>query len=70
VIDARPDFHWVLDHLLVDGCWLSARLTDTGTTRVGRSVRTQEPAVYRAAGGRIVQTWGDLAHRRLIGKTG
>jgi hypothetical protein len=37
VIEAFPDFHWDLRHLLVDGCWLGARLADTATTPAGRS---------------------------------
>ena len=31
VIEAFPDYHWDLQHLLVDGDWLSAHLIDTGT---------------------------------------
>lgn len=65
VVEAFPDFHWDLRHLLVDGCWLSAHLVDTGTTPTGRSLRLQEFALYRVAGGRIVQCWGDLERRRL-----
>jgi predicted ester cyclase len=68
VVDAFPDFHWRLEHLLVDGEWLSARLTDTGThtgtfldiPATGQSVSVQELAVYRLADGRIVECWGDL----------
>jgi predicted ester cyclase len=59
-VEAFPDFHWDLRHLLVEGCWLSARLADTGTTPAGRSVRTRELAMYRVVGGRIVEVWGDL----------
>jgi len=32
VVQAFPDFHWDLQHLLVDGEWLSTRLFDTGTS--------------------------------------
>ncbi|WP_241998108.1 MULTISPECIES: nuclear transport factor 2 family protein [Kribbella] len=31
VIDAFPDFHWDLRQLLIDGDWLSAHFTVTGT---------------------------------------
>jgi len=49
----------------VDGSWLSAHLVDTGTTPAGRSVSTQEFALYHVAGGRIVEVWGDLDRTRL-----
>jgi predicted ester cyclase len=65
VAEAYPDFHWDLRHLLVDGCWLSAHLLDTGTTPDGRPVRTQEFAIYRVDRGRIAEVWGDLDHTRL-----
>lgn len=65
VIEAFPDFHWDLQHLLVDGCWLSAHLIDTGTTPEGEPVTLHELAMYRLDGGRIVATWGDLEPRRL-----
>ena len=64
--DAVPDFHWDLRHLLVDGSWLSAHLVDTGTTPAGRPVSVQEFAIYRVAGGRIVEVWGDLDRTRLM----
>ena|ERR1700760_1603131 len=65
VIELVPDFHWELRHLLIDGCWLSAHLTDTGITADGRPVHLQEFAVYRLAGGRIAEVWGDLDRSRL-----
>lgn len=65
VVDILPDCHWELRHLLVDGGWLSAHLDDTGTTRAGRSISFQEFAIYRMAGGRIVEVWGDLDRTRL-----
>ncbi len=64
--EALPDFHWDLRHLLVDGNWISAHLFDRGTTRDGVPVSTQELAMYRLAGGRIVEVWGDLDHERLV----
>jgi predicted ester cyclase len=64
VVELVPDFHWDLQHLLVDGCWLAAHLLDTGTTPGGRVVSRPEFAVYRVAGGRIVQAWGDLDRDR------
>ena len=67
VVQAVPDYHWDLRHLLVDGCWLSAHLVDTGTTPAGRLVASaiQEFAMYRVASGRIVEVWGDLDRARL-----
>ena len=65
VVQAVPDYHWDLRHLLVDGCWLSAHLVDTGTTPAGRLVSIQEFAMYRVASGRIVEVWGDLDRARL-----
>jgi predicted ester cyclase len=64
-VDAVPDFRWDLRHLLVDGCWLSAHLVDTGTTAAGRAVSVQEFAIYRVAAGRIVEAWGDLDRARF-----
>jgi predicted ester cyclase len=66
VVEALPDFHWDLRHLLVDGSWLSAHLLDTGTTPAGAAVSTHEFAIYRLAEGRIAEVWGDLDHERLI----
>jgi predicted ester cyclase len=68
VVEAFPDYHWDLRHLLVDGSWLSAHLTDTGThagtfldvPATGRVITAQELAIYRVEGGRIVESWGDL----------
>lgn len=65
VVEAFPDFHWDLRHLLVDGDWLTAHLIDTGTTTTGRCLTLQEFALYRVADGRIVQSWGDLERTRL-----
>jgi predicted ester cyclase len=66
VVEVFPDFHWDLRRLLVDGCWLSAHLFDTGTTPAGRSVEIREFAMYRVDGGRIVEVWGDLDRERLV----
>jgi predicted ester cyclase len=60
VVRAVPDFHWTLEHLLVDGDWLSAHLTNTGT-----SVDQQEFALYHLADGRISEVWGTLDRDRL-----
>lgn len=68
VVEAFPDYHWDLRRLLVDGNWLSARLTDTGTQAgtfrgipaTGRAISIQELAVYRVEHGKIVECWGDL----------
>ncbi len=68
VVEAFPDYHWDLRQLLVEGEWLSAHLTDTGThagtflgvPATGRKINVREFAMYRVADGRIVATWGDL----------
>jgi predicted ester cyclase len=65
VVESVPDNHWELRHLLVDGCWLSAHLVDTGTTAAEQSISMQEFATYRVADGRIAQVWGDLDRTRL-----
>ena len=49
----------------MDGCWISAHFLDTGTHRgallgvpaTGRSVSTQEFAVYRVDAGKMVEVW-------------
>ncbi|MFB9238771.1 ester cyclase [Plantactinospora siamensis] len=66
VVEALPDFHWDLRHLLIDGSWLSAHLTDTATSPTGRSVTIREFALYRIVDGRIAQCWGDLERSRLM----
>ena len=65
VVRGFPDYHWDLRHLMVDGDRIAAHFVDTGTHRgeafgvpaTGRSVRTQEFAFYRLAGGRIAEVW-------------
>jgi predicted ester cyclase len=67
-VEAFPDFYWDLQHLLVDGNWLSARLIDTGThtgtfldvPATGRTITAQEFSMYRVSSGKIVENWGDL----------
>ena len=70
VVETFPDFHWDLQHLLTDDCWLCAHLTDTGTSAAGRPVTIAEFAIYRMAGGRIVAVWGDLDKDRLVATRG
>ena len=68
VVEAFPDYHWDLRRLLVDGSWLSAHLSNTGThtgtfrdvPATGRTIATMELALYRTDGGKIVESWGDL----------
>lgn len=67
VVDAFPDYHWELRHLVVDEPWLAAHLTDTGTHRgTGRSVTIQEFAFYRIDAGRIAEVWGMDFHVNLL----
>jgi len=76
VVRAFPDYRWDLRHLLVDGCWISAHFLDTGTHRdvflgvpaTGRTVSTQEFAVYRIDGGKIVEVWVAADNLRLLGQ--
>ena len=65
IVQAFPDFHWEIEHLVVEDGWLSAHLTDTGTSRRGRRIRIQEFALYQFAGDRIAAVWGDLDRWRL-----
>jgi predicted ester cyclase len=65
VVRMFPDFHWTLERLVVEGEWMSARLTDTGTARDGRRIAIQEFALYRLSEGRISEAWGDLDRWRL-----
>ena len=66
VVRAFPDYHWDLRHLLVDPPWIAAHLTDTGTQRApflgvaatGRSVSTEEFAIYRIDAAQIAEVWG------------
>lgn len=68
VVEAFPDYHWDLRHLLIDGDRLSAHLIDTGThagtflgvPATGRAISAQEFAIYRVHRGKIVECWGDL----------
>ncbi|MFC0627850.1 ester cyclase [Kribbella deserti] len=69
VVEAFPDYHWDLQHLLVDGDWLSAHLIDTAThtgtpflgiAATGRLIRIHELAIYRLDNRRIIDCWGDL----------
>src|SRR3712207_5320127 len=75
VIEAFPDYRWELRHLLVDPPWIAAHFMDTGTHRgqfrgvppTGRPVTTQEFAMYRVAGGRIVEVWVTADNAALLG---
>ena len=68
VVTGFPDYRWALQHAIVDGDWLGARLigtgTHTGTFRrvapTGRAIRTQELVMYRFENGKIAECWGDL----------
>jgi predicted ester cyclase len=63
--ETYPDFHWEIEHLVVEEGWLSAHLTDTATDRDGRRICIQEFALYRFDDDRIAATWGDLDRWRL-----
>lgn len=65
---AFPDYHWELRQLLVDGDWISAHFTVTGTHQgtflgvpaTGRAIASQEFAVYRISDGKISEVWGTV----------
>lgn len=65
VVHAFPDYRWEVRHLFVRDRWVSAHFVDTGThggaflgvPATGRRVSTQEFAVYRVTGGKIVEVW-------------
>jgi predicted ester cyclase len=74
VVRAFPDYRWDLQHLLVDGDWLAAHFSNTGThagafldaPATGRKVTTQEFAFYRVAGDQIVEVWGTADNLALV----
>lgn len=74
VVRAFPDYRWELRHLVVDGAWIAAHLSDSGTHRdtfygvdaTGRSVSTQEFAFYCLEAGRIAEVWGMDFHVHLL----
>jgi predicted ester cyclase len=65
VIEAFPDYRWTLQHLLIDGPWISAHFLDTGTHRgtflgipgTGRAITVQEFATYRLDNNKIAEVW-------------
>jgi predicted ester cyclase len=59
MVEPFPDYRWEVRHLLVDGDRMSAHFADTGVHMpTGRTIDTQEFAVYRIADGKIVEVWG------------
>jgi predicted ester cyclase len=68
VTTAFPDYRWEPQQVVVDGDTVVVRLRGRGTHRgtfsgigpTGRQVDVQELVVYRFAGGRVVECWGDL----------
>jgi predicted ester cyclase len=74
VVQAFPDYHWDLQHLLVEGEWVAAHFIDTGThlgtfqgvQPTGRGVTTQEFAFHRVATNRIVEVWVTADNLRVL----
>ena len=74
VVGAFPDYRWDLRHLIVDDPWVAAHFAAGGTHRgtfldvpaTGRSVHTQEFAVYRFTDGRIAEVWGVADNLTLL----
>ncbi len=68
VTAAFPDYHWDVQDVVIENDTLAARLIGRGThtgpfdgiAPTGRRVSTQELVIYRFAGGKIAQCWGDL----------
>lgn len=68
VVQGFADYHWQVDHVLVDGHCIAARLTGTGThtgmfrniAATGRKIEVQELALYQTDGMKITRCWGDL----------
>jgi len=74
VVQAFPDYRWDLRHLFVEGAWVSAHFTDTGThlgeflgvPATGRAISTQEFAVYRIDAAKIIEVWVAADNLRLL----
>jgi predicted ester cyclase len=74
VVDAFPDYRWDLRHLVVEPPWISAHFVDTGTHRgpfrgvapTGRSVTTQEFAMYRLEDGLFTEVWVTADNAALV----
>ena len=74
VVDAFPDYTWTIQRLVVEEPWLSVHLADRGTHRgpwlgqapSGRSVTTDEFAMYRITQGRIAEIWVTADNWRLL----
>ena len=68
VTEAFPDYRWELQHRVVEGDTVAARLTGHGThtgpfdgiAPTGRRITIQELVMYQFTDGQIVQCWGDL----------
>lgn len=69
MVTGFSDYRWDLQHLLIDGTWIAARLTGTGThtgaigglAPTNRSIQVHELAMYNTQDGKITRYWGDLA---------
>ena len=69
-----PDYRWDLQRLLVDGNQIAAHFIDTGShlgrfldiPATGRTVTTQEFAIYRVEAGKIAEVWGTADNLGLI----
>lgn len=68
VVTGFSDYRWDLQHLLVDGTWIAARLIGVGThtgpfrglAPTGRAIEVQELAMDSTESGMITRCWGDL----------
>jgi len=75
VIDAFPDYEWVVQRLVIEPPWISVHFKDFGTHQgpwldrppTGYRVSTDEFAMYRLEDGRIVEIWVAADNARLVG---
>jgi predicted ester cyclase len=70
---AFPDYRWHIQRVLVDEPWVAVHLADRGThlgawrgaAPTGRTVTTDEFAMYRLEQGRIAEVWVTADNARL-----
>jgi predicted ester cyclase len=73
VANAFPDYRWEIQRILVDEPWIAVHFTDRGThlgpwhgvAPTGRTVTTDEFAMYRLENGRIAEVWVTADNARL-----
>jgi predicted ester cyclase len=74
LVDIFPDYHWELQHLVVDGAWMAAHLLDTGTQALafggvapaGCRFAVADFALYQLHERRIVEVRARTDERAMI----